>query len=177
MLQAVHVALSPTLRCLVNLFSEGAYSDRDLDASRVEEASCQIVAGVFHGNWCPRSSGLCDYAQAAVAARYTARRVKRRCQKLIAWRMMMTVEESRSVVGAAPDSPRHICGHPSRRYSQRSRVDWHLAQALARGSVDSVGDCGDDGRSSSLAHAAGWLCAFDDVHFDRRRVMDPQHLV
>ena len=87
MLQAVHVALSPTLRCLVNLFSEGAYSDRDLDASRVEEASCQIVAGVFHGNWCPRSSGLCDHGQAAVAASCTARRVKRRCQKLIAWRV------------------------------------------------------------------------------------------
>src|SRR5215471_21864421 len=38
--------LSPTLRCLVNLFREGAYSDRDFDASRVEEASRQIVAGV-----------------------------------------------------------------------------------------------------------------------------------
>src|SRR5262249_57523050 len=37
--------LSPTLRCLVNLFGEGAYGDRDLDASRVEESSCQIVAG------------------------------------------------------------------------------------------------------------------------------------
>src|SRR5215471_12594636 len=38
--------LSPTLRCLVNLFGEGAHGDRDLDASRVEEASSQIVAGV-----------------------------------------------------------------------------------------------------------------------------------
>src|SRR5262249_38764183 len=94
---------------------------------------------------------------------------KERCQKLIAWRMMMTVEESRSVVGAAPDSPRHICGHPSRRYSQRSRVDRHLAQALAGCGEDRVGDCGDNGRSSSFAHTAGWLGAFDDVHFNRRR--------
>src|SRR6516165_9477151 len=38
--------LSPTLRCLVNLFGEGAYGDRDLDASRVEETSRQIVGGV-----------------------------------------------------------------------------------------------------------------------------------
>src|SRR5215472_11115964 len=38
--------LSPTLRCLVNLFGEGAHGDRDLDASRVEEASRQIVACV-----------------------------------------------------------------------------------------------------------------------------------
>jgi hypothetical protein len=29
---------------LVNLFGEGAYGDRDLDASRVEETSRQIVA-------------------------------------------------------------------------------------------------------------------------------------
>src|SRR5262249_39413964 len=123
------------------------------------------------------SSGLCDHAQALVAARYTARRVKRRCQKLIAWRMMMTVEESRSVVGAAPASPRHICRPPSRRYSQRSRVDRHLAKALARGGVDSIGDCGDNGRSSSFAHAARLLGAIDDVHFDCRRVIDPQHLV
>src|SRR5262249_17485761 len=38
--------LSPTLRRLVNLFGEGAYGDRDLDASRVEEASRQIMPGV-----------------------------------------------------------------------------------------------------------------------------------
>ena len=45
-LHAPSEILSPTLRCLVNLFGEGAYGDRDLDASGVEEASCQIVGGV-----------------------------------------------------------------------------------------------------------------------------------
>ena len=38
--------LSPTLRCLVNLFGEGTYGNRNLDASRIEETSRQIVAGV-----------------------------------------------------------------------------------------------------------------------------------
>src|SRR5215472_6776110 len=63
------------------------------------------------------------------------------------------------------------------RLLQSNAIDRHLAQTLASGGKDRVGHCRDDERSSALAHSAWGGGTLNDVDFDSRGFVHPQHLV
>jgi hypothetical protein len=65
----------------------------------------------------------------------------------------------------------------SHRLLQRRGVDRQLPHALVSRSKDRVGDREDDRLGSGFAHPAGQLRTLDDMDLDRRRFVDPRHLV
>src|SRR5260370_40899917 len=63
------------------------------------------------------------------------------------------------------------------RLLQQAGIDWHLAQALAGGRIDRVGDRGNDCRCPGLAHTTRRLRAFHDVDLNGGRLVHTQHLI
>src|SRR5215831_1933920 len=60
---------------------------------------------------------------------------------------------------------------------QHGGVGGHLSQALAGCREDRVSDCRHDERGPAFAHSARRFGTLNDVDFDGRRFVHPQHLV